>query len=255
MHEGGRVSRNHRSRVRALKRGPTRRPQAGPTADPTERRINQSAKVRNALENLIAEGSLAPGSRLDEETLASQFGVSRTPVREALLQLASTGLVESRPRQSAMVATLSVSAIIESFEFNVELESITARMAARRMTLEERATLDSLVKRMRRVVEQKDVDQYVVLNRDFHEKLYAASHNRYVHAQARSIFARLAPYRRQVLLRPGQLDVSQQQHERIAAAVLTGDAETADQAMREHTSLNDGSFLDVIGTIARGHDK
>ena len=110
------------------------------------------------------------------------------------------------------------------------------------------------VKRMRRVVEQKDVDQYVVLNRDFHEKLYAASHNRYVHAQARSIFAR-PPYRRQVLLRPGQLDVSQQQHERIAAAVLTGDAETADHAMREHTSLNDGSFLDVIGTIARGHDK
>ena len=120
------------------------------------------------------------------------------PCEEALLQLASIGLVESRPRQSATVATLSVSAIIESFEFNVELESITARMAARRMTSEERATLDSLVKRMRRVVEQKDVDQYVVLNRDFHEKLYAASHNRYVHAQARSIFARLAPYRRQV---------------------------------------------------------
>jgi DNA-binding GntR family transcriptional regulator len=99
------------------------------------------------------------------------------------------------------------------------------------------------------------VDRYVALNRDFHEMLYAASHNRYVHTQARSIFARLAPYRRQVLLRPDQLEISQMQHERITAAVLAGDAEAADQAMREHTSVHDGSFLDVIATIARGHEK
>ena len=88
-------------------------------------------------------------------------------------------------------------------------------MAARRMTTEERAALDFVVKRMRRLVERRDVDRYVALNRDFHEMLYAASHNRYVHTQARSIFARLAPYRRQVLLRPGQLEISQTQHERI----------------------------------------
>src|SRR3954470_15834251 len=119
MHGRGGVSRNLRSPMRTLKRGPARKPEAGATAGSTERRINQSDKDRNALENLIAEGALAPGSRLDEETLSTQFGLSRTPVREALLQLASTGLVESRPRQSATVATLSVSAIIESFEFNV----------------------------------------------------------------------------------------------------------------------------------------
>src|SRR4051794_17290688 len=184
MHGGLRVSRNLDSVPQRPKRGAARTAPAPDASAAAERPINQSEKVRKALEDLIAAGALAPGTRLDEETLAAQFGVSRTPVREALLQLASTGLVESRPRQSATVATLSVSAIIESFEFNVELESITARMAARRMTAEERAALDSLVKRMRRVVEQMEVDRYIVFNRDFHEILYAASHNRYVHAQA-----------------------------------------------------------------------
>ncbi len=254
MHGGDWVSRN--PSVQSLrKRGTTEGARDAEAINPAARPVNQSEKVRNALEDLIASGALAPGSRLDEETLAARFGVSRTPVREALLQLASIGLVETRPRQSATVATLTVSTIIESFEFNVELESIAARMAARRMMTEERAALDSLVKRMRRLVERREMDRYVALNRHFHEMLYAASHNRYVHTQARSIFARLAPYRRQILLRPGQLGVSQMQHERIAAAVLVGDAEAADLAMREHTSLSDGSFLDVIATIARGHEK
>jgi DNA-binding GntR family transcriptional regulator len=249
------VSRNLGPPVQARKRSSTQSAQGAEASRRAAPPINQSEKVRNALEELIASGALAPGSRLDEGTLAARFGVSRTPIREALLQLASTGLIENRPRQSATVATLTVSAIVESFEFNVELEGIAARMAARRMTVEERAALDALVKRMRRVAERRDVDQYVDLNRDFHEMLYAASHNRYIHAQARSIFSRLAPYRRQILLRPGQLEVSQTQHERIAAAVLAGNLEAADQAMREHTSLSDGSFLDVVTTIARGHDK
>ena len=119
MHGGVWVSRN------LSVQSPRKRGTAEGTGEvPTARPINQSEKVRDALEELIASGALAPGSRLDEETLAARFGVSRTPVREALLQLASIGLVETRPRQSATVATLTVSAIIESFEFNVELESI-----------------------------------------------------------------------------------------------------------------------------------
>jgi DNA-binding GntR family transcriptional regulator len=219
------------------------------------RPVNQSEKVRNSLEDLIVSGALAPGSRLDEETLALRFSVSRTPIREALFQLASTGLVDTRPRQSATVAKLTVSAIIESFEFNVELESIAVRMAARRMTSDERRELGGLVERMRRLAERQDLECYVRLNRELHELLYAASHNRYVHNQARTVFARLAPYRRQVLLRPGQVEISQRQHERIAEAVLNGEADAADQAMREHTSLNDGSFLDVISAIARGHER
>lgn len=216
--------------------------------------MRQSEKVRNELEDLIVSGELAPGSKLDEETLAARFGVSRTPIREALLQLASTGLVLTRPRQTATVVKLTAKDILESFEYNTELESIAARMAARRMTMQQRLALRAIVDRMRKVAKNGDVEAYVRMNREFHQALHAGSHNRHVESQAKILFARLAPFRRQVLLRPGQMAISLRQHEEIADAIASGSDGRAEEAMRGHTSVNDRSFLDVLTTIARSHE-
>lgn len=245
--------------------GRTARTQARPTYAPgrldTSRDelapspTRQSEKVRNELEDMIVSGEIAPGAKLDEESLAARFGVSRTPIREALMQLAATGLVHTRPRQTATVAKLTVKDIIESFEFNAEVEAIAADMAARRMTVAQRRALRAVVDRMQRVVRQGDAEAYVRLNRDFHATLHAGSHNRHVESQARILLAHLAPYRRQVLLRPGQLEVSLRQHREIANAVVAGDAAAASRAMRIHTSVNDQSFLDVLSAIARGHEE
>jgi DNA-binding GntR family transcriptional regulator len=230
------VSRNRRSQVAGRK-----------AADAGVQ--SSSEIVRAGLENLIISGKLAPGSRLNEEELAGHFGTSRTPVREALLQLSSIGLVHTRPRQSAIVAQLTVTEIVQSFEFNLELECICARLAARRMSANERSTLEEIVKRMRRIVRKDDKVGYVELNRAFHYSIYAGSHNRIIDAQAQWLFSRLAPYRRQVLLRPGQTTVSLQQHEHIQSAIAAGDEVAAEHAMRTHASLEDSSFLDIVAMI------
>jgi DNA-binding GntR family transcriptional regulator len=100
-----------------------------------------SASLREAIEEMIATGALTPGQHLDETELAKQFGVSRTPIRETLIQLASMGMVVIRPRRGAMVADLGPQQLVEMFEVMSELEAICARLAARRMTPAEQEAL------------------------------------------------------------------------------------------------------------------
>src|SRR3546814_18301632 len=94
--------------------------------------------LRDRLEEEILSGQRPPGARLDESKLAQHFGVSRTPVREALRELAAADLVVLRPRQGAVVATVTVTQLLHMFEVMAELESFCARLAARRMPAEER---------------------------------------------------------------------------------------------------------------------
>ena len=102
---------------------------------------NRATSLCEEIEELIAMGQLAPGYHLDETELANRFGVSRTPIREALIQLASMGIVELRPRRGAHVATISAQQLVEMFEVMAEFESMCGRLAARRMSAEEHAAL------------------------------------------------------------------------------------------------------------------
>ncbi|MCG8359901.1 MAG: GntR family transcriptional regulator, partial [Kiloniellales bacterium] len=88
--------------------------------------VRRADELRQDLEAEIFAGRLAPGQRLDESKLAARFGVSRTPVREALLQLASIGLVEMRPRQGAVVAAVTIRRLLQMFEVMAELEAFCA---------------------------------------------------------------------------------------------------------------------------------
>ena len=93
--------------------------------------------IRDALEQEIISGVRFPGERLDEPQLTRQFKVSRTPVREALVELATSGLVEMRPHRSAVVAEIGAGKVIQMYEVLAELESLSARLAVRRMYREE----------------------------------------------------------------------------------------------------------------------
>jgi DNA-binding GntR family transcriptional regulator len=100
-----------------------------------------SATLREQIEEMIAVGELKPGQHLDETELATRFGVSRTPIRETLIQLASMGLVVIRPRRGAIVAELGPQQLVEMFEVMSELEATCGRLAARRMTPAEQQAL------------------------------------------------------------------------------------------------------------------
>src|SRR6201986_5600733 len=93
-----------------------------------------SERLRESIEEEIATGKLLPGTRLDEVELATRFGVSRTPIREALILLQGEGLIENRPRRGALVVQITPGRLMEMFELMAELEAMWARQAAWRMT-------------------------------------------------------------------------------------------------------------------------
>ena len=118
-------------------------------------------QVSAILEKEIVLGELAPGLHLDEGSLATRFGTSRTPVREALNRLAVSGLVELRPRRGAAVAGITEEVMAQRFEALAGLEGLCAYYAALRMTAEERLALRDAHRRCRAPAEAGDVDRFV----------------------------------------------------------------------------------------------
>ena len=202
-----------------------------------------------ALEQEIVTGVLPPGGRLDEASLATRFGVSRTPVREALNQLASTGLVEVRPRRGATVAAPGLKELLEMFEVMAELEGLCGRLAARRMSAGERSALKAAHEACQVCASDGDSDGYYAANVDFHEEIYSGCHNRFLSEQTRALRNRLAPYRRLQLRRVDRIDESFVEHELVLKAILDGDGDRADRVLQAHVTVQGGSFADFVANL------
>ncbi|MDX1527609.1 MAG: GntR family transcriptional regulator, partial [Gammaproteobacteria bacterium] len=194
-------------------------------------------------------GNLKPGVRLDETALAKQFGVSRTPVREALHQLAAGGMVQRRARQGATVTALAESELRQLFEVMADLEALCARYAARRMTPEERITLQRLHEACAKEANRIEVESYIKLNRRFHEVIYRGTHNAFLEEVTLAISNKLSPYRRFQFNRPGRAPESFREHESILSAILSGDPDRAAREMREHVLIQGEGLNDLISTL------
>ncbi|MEG8054750.1 GntR family transcriptional regulator [Sphingomonas aerolata] len=161
-----------------------------------------SDRIRNALTDAISSGELAPGTMLDEQQLADRYGASRTPVREALRQLATSGMVEVRPRRGVIVRHVTAEEVMDMFETMAELEAVCVRLATYRITPLERSRLLRVHEASEAAVVAGDVDAYDALNREFHEAIYRAAHNDFLADQAIAVRTRLNAFRR-MQLRPG----------------------------------------------------
>lgn len=209
--------------------------------------------LRDRLEEEILSGQRPPGARLDESKLAQHFGVSRTPVREALRELAAADLVVLRPRQGAVVATVTVTQLLHMFEVMAELESFCARLAARRMTADERRSLAEVHDACRNLAEAGEVHAYYDANRRFHEVIYAGSHNTYLEETTRSMRNRLSPYRRFQLNHPGRIMKSWSEHRAVVDAILGGAAQAASEAMAHHVTIQGDVFTDLISALPESY--
>jgi DNA-binding GntR family transcriptional regulator len=193
-----------------------------------------SDRIRNALTDEIASGELQAGAALDEQHLADRFGASRTPVREALRQLAVSGLVEVRARRGVVVARMTPERIMDMFETTAEIEAVCARLATFRMTPLERSDLIEMHDASRPLVAQGDFDAYDTFNRRFHEGLYRATHNTFLAEQAIALRLRLNAFRRTQLRHEQRLQRSRDEHEAIMQAIAEGDGDMAARRMRAH---------------------
>jgi DNA-binding GntR family transcriptional regulator len=212
--------------------------------------LTRSDRVRRQIADQIISGMLKPGQELDEKTLAEAFNVSRTPVREALRQLAASKLVEWRPHQSAIVATITPSAMAEMFEVMAEIEGFCGQLAARRMTPKEHANLIAIHKKFPSHVASGDREAYHALNKKFHEAIYLGSHNNYLIDQAITLYNRLAPYRAYQLRRRDAMKIASEEHRAIIDAIVAGDGGKAFKLLVEHVSLSNELFADLVAALS-----
>lgn len=209
--------------------------------------------VVRRLENEIVSGVLQPGTRLDEVQLAERYKLSRTPLREALAQIAASGLIEIRPRSGAYVTQLSPRAMLECLAFTAEVEAIAATWAAARMTQAERKALKAVQQQASQCVANGDTDGYFELNRAFHEAIYAGAHNSYVQESAQKLFLRGAPYRRLQLRQRGRLATSHAEHGAIADAIWAEDGAAAASAIRSHIMIQGDRFLEFLAALPENY--
>ncbi len=210
---------------------------------------NATERLKNELENEIAAGRLLPGDRLDEVSLAARYGVSRTPIREALHSLAASGLIEARPHRGAIVVDASPERLLEMFEVMAELEAMCARLAARRMTDADHRELLAAHETSAKAVQTSDCDGYYYDNERFHLGIYASSHNAFLAEQARALHRRLQPYRRLQLRVRNRLATSYREHGEVIDALAAGNGELAADRLRAHVIVQGERFADLIASI------
>ncbi|MCQ0970214.1 GntR family transcriptional regulator [Paracoccus sp. TK19116] len=203
-------------------------------------------EISEQLETEIVEGVLPPGTRLEEPALAERFGVSRTPVREALQRLSASGLVELKPRRGTQVLNPSIGRVIEMFEVMAELEGACARLCARRADAALIETLRGWLTECEASAGRGDFSAYYGANRAFHIAIYHGSRNAYLAQQAEALHLRLTPYRRQQLRAPRRLDHSLAEHAAIVNAIAAGDAVAAEAAQRAHILIQGERFTDFL---------
>ena len=217
--------------------------------------VTRANNIRETLEHEIISGERQPGDRLDEPQLTKRFDASRTPVREALVELATAGLVEMQPHRSAVVAEISVHQVIQMYEVLAELEGLCARLAARRMTEEERAKFEKLHREIGRLIEKGDRDAFPTLNKQFHDMIHRGAHNEILEDQIGGINKRLAPYRRIFHDEPHDLSIPYAEHQNVVAAIQNRDENLADQIFKNHTALRADRITDFIAAFDRRFQK
>jgi len=182
----------------------------------------------------IDTGTYRPGDRLVESELADRFGVSRTPIREALQRLETQSLLV-RDGRSLIVASLDHNQMAELYVVRGELEGLAARLAARNATEEE-------VRLLRDMVEADNAlkDHPAALaraNKRFHKQIHLASHNRFLVQQLDLVHRSMALMATTSLAIAGRGAIAQQEHDRIVSAIEARDGDAADAALRAHISV------------------
>jgi DNA-binding GntR family transcriptional regulator len=203
-----------------------------PPATPNSRPGNTDAY--SMILDAIDTGTYRPGDRLVENELAERFGVSRTPIREALQRLETQSLL-TRDGRSLIVASLDHNQMAELYVVRGELEGLAARLAARNATEEEVLLLREMVE-----ADNDLKDHPAALaraNRRFHKQIHLASHNRFLVRQLDLVHRSMALMATTSLAVVGRGEIAQGEHDRIVTAIEARDGDAADAALRAHISV------------------
>ncbi len=205
-----------------------------PTPSPPIRGASLHDNVAERLRAMVFERQLAPGEFIDEKTLAAQWQISRTPLREALKVLAAEGLVELVTGRGSRVVTLTDDDADALFPVMALLEGRCAHEATLRASDEELAELHQLHERLEMHAALNDIDGYYRANHAFHSKVQALAANRWLDRVTGDLRRFLRLLRGRQLNLPGRIDASINEHRVLINAIGTRDAHRAERAMHDH---------------------
>jgi len=211
-----------------------------------------SDQIYKDIASRIVEGTIQPGTKLEEQSIANQFEVSRTPVREAFRQLAAAGLIESKAHRGARVIDFDLDQLSDMFEAVGELEAICAGLCAERMTPVERKRLEAIHEQSRPVAMGNEAPDYALLNEQFHDAIREGAHNETLDDSIVKLRQMLAPFRQPWLIeKRDRLQTSFKEHEELVSSILAGDRAAAHDAILNHVTATSLLTIEVLTETMR----
>lgn len=201
------------------------------------------AFITEDLEEKILEGKLKPGQRLIEAKLCKSYGVSQTPLREALRILESHGYVTHEPRKGAFVAKITIDDILETYHIRATLESLASYLAVKRKCPEVLAQLKKMHQQMIEAAAIEDVKTYSALNLKFHDAIINASQSKRLIQMLQTFVKQTERFRLGILNNPEMFNNSIDAHEKIIRGFESGDAEEAERLRKKSILTNVSIYI------------
>jgi DNA-binding GntR family transcriptional regulator len=212
-------------------------------------RVTLPAEIYRRLKTMILDGGLIPGELVTIQGLASAFGVSAMPVREALQRLTAEGALRVISGRSVGIPELESDRLRDLTKVRVEIESLAANWATPRITKDDIAKLGSLVETMTKAVEAGDTRTYVRGNHDFHFTIYAASGSDTLLNVIEGLWLQVSPYFHLLhgVRGAGNYDNANHEHKLILKAIKAGDAEACAAHLRGDIEAATAGLLKLLG--------
>lgn len=212
-------------------------------------------QVADRLREQIYQRELAPGDAIDEMALCERFGISRTPLREALKVLSSEGLIELIPRRGSFVRSMDVEELNELFPVMVVLEGLCAREAVENCEAKDLQKLVKMHDKLEKFAKAGDVDAYYEQNFVFHQAIQDLSGNKWLQRVIGDLRKVLRLARHMQLTIPGRLEASLDEHRQIMEAFTKDDPDLADLNMQNHLKQQWFSLVDKDNSNTRVKNK
>lgn len=196
---------------------------------------SQASRAYASLRKDIQSGRLPSGTRLIEAELAKRLRASRTPIREALHQLQTEGLLERLPDRGVIVSELTTDAILELYEILTALEGTAARLAARLVTPLDLGRLKKIQRDVGQAVAEADLEAVINLTLAFHRQICVTAKSRYLLEFTQRIYDAIQRFKESTVTYPGRAQAIVDEHQRILDAIEARDEELAEALAREHS--------------------
>jgi len=212
-----------------------------------------SMVLEREIERFIMSGEFSPGDRINENHLATRFGTSRGPIREALRALEGKGFVELIPNRGVFIRRIGTDEALEVYDIRAALFGMAGRLLAERVTESQIADLRPFLAQMDDASNKRDFDAYYPLNLAFHEFIIDAAGNATLAGQYRALVKKLHLHRARSLVLGGGLSVSNQEHHAMVDAIEARDPARAHEAHFEHVYRAKKRLLAVVEADRHNH--